>query len=716
MTKSTDIAANRRQLLQMAGAGLSLASLATLQKAMATPANNKTGTIKDVEHIVIFMQENRAFDHYFGAFPGVRGQGDPRPLRLRNGHSVWRQPSDQHPDGYVMPYWADSKTANAYVVDGADQGHDAATIIVNGGHYDQWGVSKQLQNRMTHYKASDLPFYHALAANFTICDAYHCSTLTQTYPNRLHLWTGCNGAGHIGGEPVMSNYGEDETPSADMAEDRPIKAYEWTTYAERLEKAGIDWKVYQEYDNFGDNILSVFKPFRPCDKNSSLYKRGRAWVSETKPAPDRTRSDGEQLVEAFRADVASGKLPQVSWIVTAAALSEHPSHTPADGENVCARLIEALTDHPEVFAKTVFIINYDEAGGMYDHMLPPSPPANETQGCSGVSVVGEFKDYGDEPGNPNKGLQPLGLGIRVPAMVISPWSRGGYVCSEVFDHVSTIKFMEKRFGVMEPNISDWRRAISGDLTSAFDFKTPNADLTKLNLPSTDDYKARLAHAASQPSLKIPEIQTAGGQPTIQRPARALPYAINANARQVKRDLFIDLANTGSKAAVFTIHDYAPYNLTGPWRYTLDAGQSYTAAHWNHREREVYDLAVHGPNGFYRHFAGRLRDDDKLLADPVLVVASENAQKGELTLALQNTSSGPVEVSLASDPRYSQSGRTLTLPVNGVETIRLDLSPSDHWYDLTLKITRNVHWLRRFAGHIETGRASRTDPGIGAMVV
>jgi phospholipase C len=708
--------ANRRQLLQMAGAGLSLASLATLQKAMATPANNKTGTIMDVEHVVIFMQENRAFDHYFGTFPGVRGQGDPRPLRLRNGHSVWRQPSDQHPDGYVMPYWADSKTANAYVVNGADQGHDAATIIVNGGHYDQWGMSKQLENRMTHYKASDLPFYHALAANFTICDAYHCSTLTQTYPNRLHLWTGCNGAGNVGGEPMLSNYGEDETPSADMAEDRPIKAYEWTTYAERLEKAGITWKVYQEYDNFGDNILSVFKPFRPCDKNSGLYKRGRAWVSEHKTGEDRKRSDGQQLIEAFRADVAAGKLPQVSWIVTAAALSEHPSYTPADGENVCAKLIEALTDSPEVFAKTAFIINYDEAGGLYDHMLPPSPPADETQGWSGVSVAGEFKDYGNEPGKPNLGLQPLGLGIRIPAMIVSPWSRGGYVCSEVFDHVSTIRFMEQRFGVMEPNISDWRRAISGDLTSAFDFKTPNTDLSQLHLPSTDDYKARLAHAATQPSLKIPDTQASGSQPTDRRPARPLPYAINANMRQGKRDLLIDLANTGRKAAVFTIHDYAAYNLMGPWRYTLDAGQSYTAGHWNHKEREVYDLAIHGPNGFYRHFAGRLRDDDRLTPDPLMVVASENARTGELSLALQNTGDAPVEVRLTNDPRYSQGDRTLILPVNGVETVRLDLSPSDQWYDLSLKIVGNDHWLRRYAGHIETGRASRTDPGIGAMVI
>ena len=709
-------ATNRRTLLKMAAAGLGAAAVASLQKAMAMPANTVTGTIMDVEHVVILMQENRAFDHYFGAFPGVRGQGDPRPLRLRNGHSVWRQPSDQHPDGYVMPYWADSKTANAYVVDGADQSHDAATLIVNGGHYDQWGVSKQLQNRMTHYKASDLPFYHALAANFTLCDAYHCSTLTQTYPNRLHLWTGCNGAAKVGGEPVLSNYGEDDTPSADMAEDRPIDAYTWKTYAERLEEAGIDWKIYQEYDNFGDNILSVFKTFRPCDASSSLYRRGRAWVSEHATGADRTRSDGQQLVAAFRADIAAGTLPQVSWIITAAALSEHPNWTPADGENLTAKLIEALTDHPDVFAKTVFIINYDEAGGMYDHMLPPSPPADDSQGWSGVNVAGEFKDYGNDPGNPNKGLQPLGLGIRVPALIVSPWSRGGYVCSEVFDHVSTLKFLEKRFGVQETNISDWRRAVSGDLTSAFDFKTPNADLSQLRLPSTDDYKARLAVAAAQPSLEIPAVQTPGGQPAEQRPARPLPYALGANVRQVKRDLLIELANSGAKAAVFTIHDYAPYNVAGPWRYTLDAGQTFAAGHWNHREREVYDLAVHGPNGFYRRFSGRLRSDDKLIPDPVMVAVSDNTRTGELSLAVQNTGDQPVEVHLTNDPRYRQADRTLTLAANGVETVRLDLIAGDHWYDLTLTIAGNAGWLRRYAGHVETGSASRTDPGIGAMVL
>lgn len=712
------VSPNRRRFLQMAAAGVSATSLASLQKAMAIPAKNSSGSIMDVEHVVIFMQENRAFDHYFGTFAGVRGQGDPRPLRLGNGHSVWRQPGSEHPDGFVMPYWADSRSRNAYVVDGANQGHTEAIPIVNGGRFDGWGISQQLHNRMTYYRGSDLPYYHALASNFTILDAYHCSTLTQTYPNRLHLWTGCNGGGQVGGDPVMSNYGEDETPSSDMAEDRPMDAYTWTTYAERLEKAGISWKVYQEYDNFGDNILHCFANFRPCDKSSNLYKRGRAWVSEDKTGPDRTRSDGEQLIAAFRADIAANRLPQVSWIVTAAALSEHPNWTPADGENVCAKLIEALTDHPDVFAKTAFIINYDEAGGLFDHMPPPMPPANEDEGWSGIATNGEFKDYDEHPNPLVKGRQPIGLGIRVPAMIVSPWTRGGYVCSEVFDHISTLKFLEKRFGVRETNISDWRRAVSGDLTSAFDFATPNADLSSLRLPSTDDYKARLAHAAAQPSLVIPDQQTPGGQPALQRPARPLPYQLTADVQMSADGVAIAMRNSGDKAAVLTIHDYAPYAMR-PWRYTLDRGQTHTAAPWNIEDREVYDLAVHGPNGFYRHFAGRARQDDKPYADPIAVMVSDD--KGELVFDLANTGDKPIRLVMAFAPAYARGDvlpahKDLSLEPGARHALRLPLAAADHWYDVSLTRNDLPGWTRRYAGHIETGRASRTDPGIGAMVL
>lgn len=710
------MATDRRAFLRTAAGSLTASAAmgllpATVRKAMAIPARHRAGTIMDVEHVVIFMQENRAFDHYFGALNGVRGLGDPRPQRLPGGASVWRQPSHEHPDGFVAPFHGDASVTNAYTVDGADQGHQAAITIVNGGRYDQWGHSGELHKRMVYYKASDLPFYHALASAFTICDAYHCSTLTQTYPNRLHLWTGCNGGGRVGGDPEMSNYGEDETPSADMAEDKAMAfgPHDWTTYAERLQAAGVRWKVYQEYDNFGDNILSVFKPFRPCAKESPLYDRGRAWVSEGKTGADRTRSDGAQLVEAFRADVAADRLPQVSWIVTAADLSEHPQAEPSKGEHVCAELIKALVDHPEVFAKTVFIVNYDEAGGFYDHMPPPMPPLTPEQGWSSVSVAGESKTYGPQDKGLNKGTYPLGLGIRVPAIVVSPWSRGGFVCSEVFDHTSTLKFLEKRFGVREDNISDWRRAVCGDLTSAFDFATPNQDWTALTLPATADYMSRVARSKAAPTLRIPETQGASAQAGPQRGARPLPYAISADARVNDGALWIDLVNAGRAGAVFQVLDNT--DRDGPWRFTLAAGEKHAAGHWNKTGRAPgpYDLTVHGPNGFHRRFAG-----DTSRAQPRVKVAAD--ARSRLIVSLASARSGLVTVRM--DEAYplaeGEAGQNVPLNPKGVVRSVWDLRGSDHWYDLTLTLADDPSFTQRLAGHLETGRASRTDPGIGRM--
>ena len=707
--------ANRRGFLRGAAGGLAAGAAINmlppaLRKAMAIPARSLAGSIMDVEHVVIFMQENRSFDHYFGTFNGVRGFGDPRPQRLPGGASVWRQPSRQHPDGFVAPFYADSRTTNAYTVDGSDQSHQGNITIVNGGRYDRWGHSGELHKRMAYYKGSDLPFYHALASAFTICDAYHCSTLTQTYPNRLHLWTGCNGGGKVGGDPEMSNYGEDETPSADMAEDRPMARgpHDWKTYAERLQEAGISWKVYQEYDNFGDNILSVFKNFRSCDKGSPLYERGRSWVSEHRPDPDRKRSDGEQLVAAFRADVAAGALPQVSWIVTAADLSEHPSAEPAKGEHVCAGLIEALVDHPEVFAKTVFIVNYDEAGGFYDHMPPPMPPLRPEEGHSTVSTAGEAKDYGDAK-VANPGVHPLGLGVRVPAIVVSPWSRGGYVCSEVFDHTSTLRFLEKRFGVREDNISDWRRAVCGDLTSAFDFAEPNRDWASLALPATADYMARVRRSKAAPSLRIPEVQSPAAQDGPSRPARPVPYALGADVRVEGGAVWIDLANAGTAGAVFQVFDNT--DRAGPWRFTLGPKARYAAGHWNEAMgRGVYDLTVTGPNGFHRRFAG-----DARRPQPRLTVTTDAERR--LVLSIRGALPRRVVLHIEMGDAYPlvEGEARRRVSVGSGETREVwDLRGGDHWYDLTVALAGDPSYRLRLAGHIETGRASRTDPAIGPM--
>lgn len=692
----------RRGFLQGAAAAAFASGL--MRRALAIAPAGRTGTLADVEHIVVFMQENRAFDHYFGMLSGVRGFGDPRPLALPAGRSVWQQSSAEHPDGYVMPFHGDSTVARAFTVHGSGQSHQDNIGILNRGRWSGWGETGELHKRMLHYGPGDLPFYYALADAFTICDAYHCSTLTQTYPNRLHLFTGCNGGGGVGGDPEMENYGEDETPSADMATDKPLEPgrYAWTTYAERLQAAGISWKVYQEYDNFGDNILSVFPAFRPCHPSSDLYRRGRAWVSEHKPTPDRTRSDGEQLVAAFRADLAAGTLPQVSWIVTADALSEHPDAEPARGEHVCAKLIEALVDHPEMFARTAFIINYDEPGGFFDHLPPPVPPVGDYRGHSTVSVEGEAKQWHAGTEIRHTGAHPLGLGARVPAIVVSPWTRGGWVCSETFDHTSVIRLIERRFGVAEPNISPWRRAVCGDLTSAFDFS--GRSTTVPGLPATDDFAERIARSAAGTALSIPAVQAVPRQMAGRRRLRPAGYRLLVEADRAPNMLLLSLANPGTLGASFTLRDVA--HDEEPWHFTLGSGHS-------HRERIAtnlsrYHYVLSGPAGAQWTFAGD--------ADDAGLSASLMPGSRRDTIMLRLTNNGPSMVQLRASmlPPYAEGGmgdQTTRLMAGATETLAWSVSASDGWFDLTVEADRHM-WQRGFAGRFDTGLPARTDPAIG----
>lgn len=704
---------DRRQFLQAAAGAASVSFIPGLiGRALAIPANNTTGSIRDVEHIVVFMQENRSFDHYFGMLNGVRGFGDPRPLRLPNGASVWRQPSKEHPDGYVMPYHGDSRTTQSFLVDGSDQSHQANLTILNGGAYDRWGETGELHQRMLYYGPGDLPFYYALANAFTICDAYHCSTLTQTYPNRLHLFTGCNGGGMVGGDPEMDNYGEDQTPSANMAEDKPLRddAYRWTTYAERLEKAGISWRVYQEYDNFGDNLLSVFPAFRPCPIDSPLYRRGRAWVSEDKTGPDRTRSDGEQLVAAFRKDLSEGALPQVSWIVTAAHLSEHPKAVPAKGEHLCAKLIEALVDHPEVFAKTAFIINYDEAGGFYDHALPPFPAIEAKDGFSTVAVDGEVKDYGARQ-VANPGRHPIGLGIRIPAMVISPWSRGGYVCSQLFDHTSVIRFIEARFGVREPNISAWRRSVCGDLTAAFDFETPNHDWAALGLPDTNDFMNRVELSKIGTANAIPAVQQPTAQMPGQRPARPLPYDFAVTGTVTPHRRFrLRMRNPGPIGVVLIVHDNTGHQQ--PWSYTIGARDEHDSEQWHDAGAlDAYDLSVHGPNGFFSRYAGLLTPD----APSAEAVLDPTIGGNAIRILLMNNGPTPIDYVVTLDPAYAMAPmhrQEHRVAAGGQVASVWSLAATNGWYDLLVTMPSNRFFARRFAGAART--TTVTDPAIGAM--
>ena len=153
--------------------------------------------------------------------------------------------------------------------------------------------------------------------------------------------------------------------------------------------------------------------------------------------------------DRFEYDAAHDQLPTVSWILPTSYQSEHPDYLPAAGADFVASKIEAIASNPEVWAKTVFILNYDENDGLFDHVAPPVPEAG---------TAGEFI-----------GGLPIGGGFRVPCIVVSPWTVGGWVASEAFDHTSVLQFLERFTGVPNGNISDWRRDTFGDLTSAFQF-------------------------------------------------------------------------------------------------------------------------------------------------------------------------------------------------------------------------------------------------------
>jgi phospholipase C len=684
--RNQSMAFNRREFMRLTagvvGVGPALLP-AVIRKALAIPAASVTGTIRDVRHVVVFMQENRSFDHYFGTFRGVRGFGDPRPVPLpaeaagNRIHPVWRQPYQKHPDGYVLPYPIAARPMSPAVCfsglpHGWKDGHEAW----NRGRCDRWAPVKSPQT-MAYYQEADIPFHHALADAFTLCDAYHCSHNGPTSPNRLFLMSGTNGQR----DPVIG-------PATDNF-DHYTRG--WTTYPERLEQAGVTWQVYQQglvedekdpfNDNYGDNALQYFQQYlRRAEASPALLARGNAV---------RTLAD-------LRDDVRQGTLPQVSWIVAPQGYSEHPQYPPAYGADYTARILEALTANEEVWSGTVLFINFDENDGFFDHMPPPVPPAPDgPRGRSTVAAADEL----------HQGRVPYGLGARVPMTIVSPWTRGGWVSSEVFDHTSVIRFLEERFGVREPNISAWRRAVCGDLTSAFSFT--KADATRAPLPATAAYLEGQAHHQAVHSPDPPRQQTMPVQAAGTRPARPVPYELFATGRAdaAQGKFWIDLANTGKAGAVFQV--YAGDRPDGPWVYTVEAGRALTDG-WDAATPGAgsYDLTVYGPNGFLRAFRGALG----AAGGPETAVAYD-AIRGGLTLALRND--GTAECVLTVTPQaYGGAPRSHRVAPGATVSDPWSLEASGGWYDLVVTADG---FLRRLAGHVETGAPGRTDPAMGALI-
>ncbi|QBR40499.1 phospholipase C, phosphocholine-specific [Kerstersia gyiorum] len=706
----------------------------SIRKALAIPANNRTGTIKDVEHVVILMQENRSFDHYFGTLHGVRGFGDRITIPLPDGRSVWQQTDGKRP---ILPYHLDQTNGNAQRVSGTPHSWNDARDAWDKGRMTEWPKHKESQS-MGYYKEQELPFQFALANAFTICDAYFCSLHGGTNTNRMFLWTGTNGATTEDQRVVVNNAWD----SINVADDILRMGYEWTTYPERLEQAGVSWMVYQNMpNNFTDNPLVGFKQYRKANRDSGkpVYhdrKSNPAYAPATDNAGNplykgiaNTMPDGGFL-ETFRRDIAAGTLPQVSWVVAPAEYSEHPgSSSPIQGAWYTQEVLDALTANPEVWSKTVLIVNFDENDGFFDHVPPPCAPSLDKNGkMSGrATLVDEDLSYEYFQHNRVLGtFMPLpdkdcyGPGPRVPMYVISPWSRGGWVNSENFDHTSVLRFLEARFGVKESNISPYRRAVFGDLTSAFDFVNPNLDkapdLLKLEKNAADALRQAQEQLAQVP-LPNEYVQTLPQQATGIRPSRALPYEPHVSGRANTSDGTMELvfSNTGSSTCLFHVYDKLHLDRT-PRRYVVGPGLQLTdqwqaVAENNGR----YDLWVLGPNGFHRHFTGNLNElQPRGTQEPEIRVCYDIAN-GNVYLDALNPTNEACVFRITANAYFDNGAQwELNVPAGSAETTFWDLSSSGHWYDFTVRIEngRTPAWLRRFAGRVETGKDSISDPAMG----
>ncbi|GAA1297792.1 phosphocholine-specific phospholipase C [Saccharothrix xinjiangensis] len=651
---------SRRALLTAAVAG----SLLPPSVHQALAREPRRGGLSAIEHVVLLMQENRSFDHYYGTLRGVRGFADRNALE-----GVFDQ-------GGTLPFPVRGGAGDAQYIGDLDHSWDGGHRALRGGWHDSW-VPAKTPATMAYYDRRDLPFHYELADTFTLCDAYHCSVPTSTSPNR-NYWV----SGYTGFEPS----GERAVTNAAYAEDTH-PGYSWRTYAERLQEAGHSWRVYQEWDNFQDNNLEFFTRFKEVARKAlrgghrsldsfyaalarsaepeKMLAELREGVNALTPVERALYDRGlhrvrpGDLASEFRADVTAGRLPRVSYLVAPSTGSEHPgASSPAAGASLTYQVLDALASVPEVWDTTALFITYDENDGYFDHVPPPRPPGR----------------VADE----HVGDRPLGLGPRVPMTVVSPWTVGGYVNSQVFDHTSTTRFLERWLGVPAPDVSAWRRTACGDLTSAFDFSR------RLRRPAIAP-PPEVPPAAPRWRPTPPADQRMPGQEPGVRPARALPYQPDAFGVVSGGEVRLTMVNSGAESAHLALYPYAG-EFEFPAHFDVRSSEDFAVPFG-----DSYRFTLIGPNGFRREFAGTR-------GESVSASSSVHGHSRVLSVTLANSGTSDATFSITGD------GRDFKVAVRpGRRRLVPWLTEFRHgWYDLVVTCGA---FHRRLAGHVENGRES-----------
>ena len=737
-------------------------------------------TYLDAEHIVIMMQENRSFDHVLGMLQGVRGFNDPRAIRQANGNNVFLQ-TGMAGETYA-PFRLDIKDTKATWMGSIPHSRDSQVDAWNRGNHNGWIDAKRSHHAdyahvpltMGHYTREDLPFHYALADAFTVCDQHYCGAMTSTTPNRSFFMTGTvRDKQSVDSKVYMRN---EQLGAGNLT---------WKTFPERLQEAGINWKFYQNelthgsgmspeehqwLSNFGCNVLENFGAYHTEIGNSDLHKR--AFVTNVSDKNYHNlemlefENDGKKIqmkvpkgdvLHQFRQDVDSGNLPTVSWLAPPEKFSDHPT-APWFGGWWISEIVDILTKNPEVWKKTIFIYTYDENDGYFDHApsFVAADPKNRATGraSAGIDTGLEYMYVEDELRQgvpaPEARNGPIGLGYRVPLIIASPWTRGGWVNSQLFEHTSTLQFVEtfinQKYGkqVRETNISDWRRAVSGNLTSVF--RPYNGEKADLPFLERDKFlqTIQLARYKEVPSnfrkLSNEEIVQVNADPRQSRllskqekgirPSNALPYELYAEGGLTGSnfELHLTAANTvhGAKSAgsPFNVYLRNAHLDSGAKKYAGDTSNMLVATYTvkaGDTLREAfpmalfadgnYDIDVIAPNGFYRSFRG-----DAAVHGLIVRIAYErkgSSLTGNIEVKLRNTTATLITAEV-SDNAYKTDTKTLQLAPNAEETVLMDLSKQYGWYDFTVKQAGSKA-KSHYAGRVETGRSSYSDPLMGDMV-
>jgi phospholipase C len=420
------------------------------------------GGIHKIKHIVVIMQENRSFDHYFGTYPGANGiaglAGNPGTLPCV---------PDPLNGGCVKPFH-DSADKNY----GGPHSAANATADIDGGKMDGFvsqaekgqkcsgtnpvcspctsSTTTQCIDVMGYHDAREIPNYWTYAHDFVLQDQMFEPNASWSLPEHLYQvseWSAfCT-------DPLnpfsCKNALDNPNPPGLPLSQTPL--YAWTDMTYLLHKAGVSWAYY------------VFKGTEPdCENDSAVtcapVPQNAATPGIWNPLPHFTtvHQDGElgniQSLTNFYAAAKAGTLPAVSWISPNGKVSEHPTALVSTGQTYVTSLINAIMQSPD-WSSTAIFLTWDDWGGFYDHVVPPVIDAN-------------------------------GYGLRVPGIMISPYARQGLIDHQTLSFDAFNKFIEDVFlggqrlnpttdGRPDPRISVREtNPMLGDLSSEFDFSQP----------------------------------------------------------------------------------------------------------------------------------------------------------------------------------------------------------------------------------------------------